>query len=224
MKTVAHVRSIARRLKGRSVQSDAVRHVWHIHDVVDENLPATIQRTYIEHKMLRSILGELEQHWKCAADIGCGFGRNIPILQEFADKVVGFEREPQFRTIAQSLHPDAVIRNYPLSPLDDSTRFSFSMCFTFLQHLFEPDAQNILSAAKQFTEGGYMLLVEDTQGPVLSYDPLKRGDRIYIPRPVETYQTWMMPFKLIKVWPRPIEATFSCPGWAGAFMLFVDRS
>jgi len=224
MKTGENSGSIIKRIVGKLSRNVPSRYVWEIGEVAHEELPAAIHRTYLEHRMIRSILGEIGQHWKYAADIGCGFGRNIAVLQEFADKVVGFEREPSFRSIAQSLHPDAIILDYPISPPNESTRFDFAMCFTFLQHLHEQDAKNILSAAKQYTKGRYILLVEDTQGPEVLYNPKERGDRMYKPRSVETYESWMIPFKLIKVWPRPIEATFNNPDWAGAFMLFIDPS
>ena len=224
MKTGTNGGSMIKRLVRKLGLSDPSRHVWDVGEVAHDELPAAIHRTYLEHRMIRSILGEIGQHWKYAADIGCGFGRNIAVLQEFADKVIGFEREPAFRSIAQSLHPDAVIRNYPISPPDESAFFDFAMCFTFLQHLRDSDAQNILSTAKKCTKGGYILLVEDTKGPEIPYNPKKSGDRMYKPRPVEIYESWMSPFKLINVWPRPIEATFKNLDWAGAFMLYRDQT
>jgi SAM-dependent methyltransferase len=196
------------------------RHLWHVNEVAKGDVPGVLHRTYLEHRLIREVLGQIGTRWRYAADVGCGYGRNLAVLEEFADQVVGFEREPAFRAIAQDLHPAARVLDYPLVGPADGALFGFSMCFTFLQHLADDAVRDILAAVKGLTAGGHVLLVEDTGGPA---SPVKPGtDRMYRPRPVEAYARLMAPFKLEHVWPRPIEPTWTRTRkeWAGAFMLF----
>lgn len=223
MSILQRVKRAATRAAMRSVGRYG-RYTWQINEVVKaQSLPAAMQRTYLEHRLLREVMAGVGRRFEFAADVGCGFGRNIPVLEEFARSVVGFEREPQFRALAQTLHPAALIRDYPVLNPDGGRPFDFSLTFTFVQHLSDDAARTILEALKQATKGGVVLLVEDVAGPTLPYDPKTRGDRMYLPRPMATYEEWMAPWTMTRSWPRPVETTFSPPGWAGRFMLFSDQ-
>lgn len=216
--------TLARFLLRRDGSHSTQRYVWNIEDVMSANLPASIQRTYLEHTLLRSVLSSTGEQWRYAFEVGCGFGRNIPILEEFANTVVGYERESHFRSIAQALHPKSVFLDYPLSPIDESTKFGFCLFFTVLQHMVDSDAQNFINVAKKLTEGGYILLVEDDNNLDFSCNSENKEEyQIYMVRKVETYQNWMSPFKLVNCWPRPFEATYTSPNSSGTFMLFRDE-
>ena len=79
---------------------------WSFGHVVDADLPALAARTYREHADLRSHLRRLTdgRPLSAACELGCGYGRVIPVLAEFAVRAVGFERQSEFLA-ALRLHP-----------------------------------------------------------------------------------------------------------------------
>src|SRR2546426_127285 len=83
---------------GRSIALSSRRFVWTATAVSDANvdIPTAAVRNYLEQKAIRTVLSELTLHQQVsrACEIGCGYGRVIMVLREFAEVVKGFEREP----------------------------------------------------------------------------------------------------------------------------------
>src|SRR5574337_2209768 len=78
----------------------------------DAYWPAVIRRTYFEQRTLsnfiRAQLGG--NSVKSGVEFGCGYGRMLPVLSEFADEVMGIERDAELAAIASSLRPTYDIR------------------------------------------------------------------------------------------------------------------
>jgi SAM-dependent methyltransferase len=139
---------------------------WNFTHVVDADLPAFAARTYREHADLRSILHGITdgRPVPAACELGCGYGRMIPVLGEFALRVVGFERQPEFLVAAQRLYPSfqfAPITNVESLPVPDGA-FDLALTFTVLQHLTDRMVIRAISELQRVVRpGGYILLCED---------------------------------------------------------------
>ncbi|PZV37594.1 methyltransferase domain-containing protein [Mesorhizobium kowhaii] len=111
---------------------------WTRELVVDADLPAFALRTYLEHADLRSLLqsAHVSRPLASACELGSGYGRMTVVLGEFAARVVGFEREPEFAEAARRLHPAfAFERVEGLDALPvPSGVFDLVLTFTVLQH------------------------------------------------------------------------------------------
>ena len=88
------------------------RVVWTPGKVVDVDGPRAMLRTYLEQRDVRELCASVGSALPLASacDIGCGFGRLTPVLTEFAERVVGFERETGLLSVAQSLQPSIDFR------------------------------------------------------------------------------------------------------------------
>ncbi len=149
-----------------------------------------------------------------ACDVGCGFGRLTPVLTEFAERVVGFEREEGLLTIAQSLQPAIDFR--PIESLQrlpaDQASFNLALVFTVLQHVPEPDVRAVIDELRRIVRpDGYLLLCEETDAT------LEAGDREHAHlgytcgRLVTTYEAWLAPWKLLATRRRTIEPDYPRP-------------
>src|SRR5688500_4221140 len=83
------------------------RLVWTPHEVVDVDGPRAMLRAYLEQRDVREFCANVSvaRGLSAACDVGCGFGRLTPVLTEFAERVVGFERESALLSTARSLQP-----------------------------------------------------------------------------------------------------------------------
>ncbi|HEY8550430.1 MAG TPA: class I SAM-dependent methyltransferase, partial [Vicinamibacterales bacterium] len=158
-----------------------------------------------------------------ACDVGCGFGRLTPVLTEFAARVVGFEREPSLVATARALQPDTEFRQVErltALPAGDG-EFDVALVFTVLQHVPEPDVRDVIAEVLRILRpDGTLLICEET-------DPsLEAGDRAHADlgytcgRPVETYQRWLAPWRLVATRKRIIEPDYPRPD-VGTYMLFA---
>ena len=87
------------------------RLVWTPSEVVDVDGPRAMLRAYLEQRDVRTLLATRHRGRVAAAcDVGCGFGRLTSLLGEFADTVVGFEREPGLVATARALMPAIDVR------------------------------------------------------------------------------------------------------------------
>jgi protein-L-isoaspartate O-methyltransferase len=87
------------------------RLVWTPSEVVDVDGPRAMLRAYLEQRDVRTLLTTRHRGRVAAAcDVGCGFGRMTSLLGEFADAVVGFEREPALVATARALLPGTDVR------------------------------------------------------------------------------------------------------------------
>src|SRR4051812_42649925 len=140
---------------------------WTVREVVDVDGPRAMLRAYLEQHDVREFCSSviLTARIPAACDVGCGFGRLTPVLTEFAERVVGFEREQGLLTIARSLQPavdfqqiDALTR----LPAEDGA-FAFGLVFTVLQHLPEPEVQSVIQELRRIVApNGHLLLCEET--------------------------------------------------------------
>ena len=158
-----------------------------------------------------------------ACDVGCGFGRLTPVLTEFAERVVGFEREAGLLAIARPLQPSIefhlidALRSLPA----DRASFDLGLVFTVLQHVPEPEVRTVIDEVRRVVNpNGHLLLCEET-------DPtLEAGDRgnahlgYTCGRPVTTYESWLAPWTLVATKRRAIEPDYPRPD-VGTYMLFA---
>lgn len=202
------------------------RLVWTPADVVDVEGPQALLRAYLEQRAVRELLtsvGQPDGYANAAAcDVGCGFGRLTPVLTEFAAQVVGFEREPTLVSTARRLLPDIEFRQIDTLmglPAEDAA-FDIGLVFTVLQHVPEPEVRSVIAEILRILEpGGVLLLCEETD-PALEAGDRSRAELGYTcGRPVETYEAWLAPMRLVATRRRVIE-----PGYpredVGTYMVF----
>jgi len=199
---------------------------WTLRDVVDVDFPAFALRTYLEQAGVRRFLAEASggRRLAAAAEVGCGYGRLLPVLSEFADRVAGFERQPEFAAEATRLHPGAEIsRVATLARLPSrDAAFDFVLTFTVLQHLVDPVAGAVAAEIRRIrAPGGRVLICEET-------DPSHRwgetGDpegMCTVGRSAETYARLFAPLRLLASAPRVIEPTYA-RGDVGTYLLFGE--
>ncbi len=201
------------------------RLVWTPHEVVDVDGPRAMLRAYLEQRDVREFCANIRTSTPLASacDVGCGFGRLTPVLTEFAERVVGFEREPGLLAIARSLQPSIDFRAIDtLQRLSaDNSSFNLGLVFTVLQHVPEPEVFDVIDELKRILRpDGHLLLCEETDGT------LEAGDRTHAHlgytrgRPVTTYEAWLEPWKLVATRPRRIEPDYPRPD-VGTYMLFA---
>jgi SAM-dependent methyltransferase len=152
------------------------RLVWTPREVVDVDGPRAMLRAYLEQRDVREFCASviLTARIEAACDVGCGFGRLTPVLTEFAERVVGFEREAGLLTVAQSLQPSIEFRTVEtLAHLPaDNGSFAFALVFTVLQHIPEPAVHTVIGELQRIVApGGHLLLCEETD------ETLEAGDR-----------------------------------------------
>jgi SAM-dependent methyltransferase len=201
------------------------RLVWTPGEVVDVDGPRAVLRAYLEQRDVRELCASVSTGTRVASacDIGCGFGRLTPVLTEFAERVVGFEREPGLLAIARSLQPSIEFR--PIEALRtlpaEKATFNLGLVFTVLQHVPEPDVRTVIDELRRIVRAdGYLLLCEETD------DTLEAGDRAHAElgytcgRPVTTYESWLAPWKLVATRRRSIEPDYPRPD-VGTYMLFA---
>ena len=143
---------------------------WRLADVVDVEVPAFALRTYLEQAEVRRYLGRAagERTLARAAEVGCGYGRLLPVLSEFAERVTGFERQPEFAAEAAKLHPTReIVRVESLARLPSPDRaFDFVLTFTVLQHLTDP-VKALMEMRRVLKPGGVIGVREEDTGGVL---------------------------------------------------------
>lgn len=200
------------------------RLVWTVGAISDADGPSANVRNYLEQKTIRDILTDLTQWRKLAraCEIGCGYGRVIMVLKEFADYVKGFEREPHLVEIARSLISEIEFeRVESLTCINNTEPYDFVMTCSVLQHLTDAVASDVCQVMKQLVPKGYILCIEKTD-PISITENTKNGNQfISRNRSVETYQELMRPYELVKVRDRIVEPTYFNPH-PGKCMLFVS--
>jgi SAM-dependent methyltransferase len=182
-------------------------------------------RAYLEQRDVRELCARISTAGRLAAacDVGCGFGRLTPVLTEFAERVVGFERERGLLSIAQSLQPSIDFR--PIDSLRrlpaDQASFNLGLVFTVLQHVPEPEVRAVIDELRRIvTPDGHLLLCEETDAALEAGDRAAAHLGYTCGRPVTTYEAWLAPWKLVATKRRSIEPDYSRPD-VGMYMLFA---
>ena len=201
------------------------RLVWTPHEVVDVDGPRAMLRAYLEQRDLREFCEKIRVvgHLSAACDVGCGFGRLTPVLTEFAERVVGFERETALLSIARSLQPGIdfrAIEHLQRLPADLGS-FDLGLVFTVLQHVPEPEVRGVIDELQRIVRPeGHLLLCEETDAALEAGDRSKADLGYTCGRPVSTYEAWLSPWRLVATKRRSIE-----PGYpradVGTYMLFA---
>ncbi|HUM01567.1 MAG TPA: class I SAM-dependent methyltransferase [Thermoanaerobaculia bacterium] len=186
---------------------------WTIRDVVDVDVPAFALRTYLEQAGVRRFLARASggRRLRAAAEVGCGYGRLLPVLAEFADRVAGFERQPEFAAEAARLHPAAEISRVTTLanlPAPDAA-FDVVLTFTVLQHLPDPLVEKVAREIRRLrAPGGHVLLCEETDPSHLHGDPSVETEMCTVGRTPGTYSRLLAPLRLLESAPRVIEPTY----------------
>lgn len=201
------------------------RVVWTPGLVVDVDGPRAMLRTYLEQRDVRELCASIGSALPLASacDIGCGFGRLTPVLTEFAEQVVGFEREAGLLNVARSLQPSIDFR--PIESLRrlpaDPASFNLGLVFTVLQHVPEPEGTVVIDELQRIVRpDGHLLLCEETDATLEAGDRSAAHLGYTCGRPVATYETWLAPWKLIATRRRSIEPGYPRPD-VGTYMLFA---
>ncbi len=200
------------------------RHRWTADEVVNVGGPEFILRTYVEQSDVRRYLAQVsaETPMTTVCDIGAGYGRMCPVLKEFAEHVVAFEREPELLARGAFLQPTVEFRqieSLEQLPARDG-EFDFAFTFTVLQHLTHDSARTTVAEIRRVVRpGGYVLLCEESDDAFTEGDP--SDDRTYFTfgRGTEQYKEWMAPFRLIAKSPRFVERGFERSN-VGDYLLF----
>lgn len=200
---------------GRRVKrffSPPQRMTWTAMGVSDADGPTANVRNYIERRTIRSVLARAAggKKFKRACEVGCGYGRLVMTLTEFSDESVGFEREPQLVEIAKTLLPDVKIVNVEsLDKLPDPGPFDLAMTVTVLQHLTDEHAKRVCAEIRRIVApGGYALIIEKNAEIGTTKNMTDEAQFISRARSVETYSSYMAPFRLIHTEPRLLEPTY----------------
>jgi SAM-dependent methyltransferase len=132
-------------------------------------------RTYLEQRDVRELCASVGSSLPLAAacDVGSGFGRLTPVLTEFAERVVGFERETELLRVARSLQPSIDFRSIEsLHSLPaDPASFDLGLVFTVLQHVPEPEVKAVIDELRRIIKpDGHLLLCEETDPAVEAGD------------------------------------------------------
>jgi SAM-dependent methyltransferase len=201
----------------------STRFVFSVDNVAPQG-PVGNAIAYYDRRVIRECLTEITREAKLtrALEVGCGYGRLIMALAEFAPEVIGVEREKHLVATGKSLRPDVDFRQQDsiltLPSIADAS-VDFAMTFTVLQHMVDDDVRSVLAEIRRVVRpGGWVLLGEKVE-PGNETD--RSDDRtLYLSkhRPVETYAAWMRPFVLASTRPRPAP-----PAWnrnSGTVMLF----
>jgi len=199
---------------------------WTVRDVVDVDVPAFALRTYLEQAGVRRFLARAAggRRLRAAAEVGCGYGRLLPVLAEFADRVAGFERQPEFAAEAARLHPAAEIsRVTSLAnlPAPDAA-YDVVLTFTVLQHLVDPLAAKVAREIRRLrAPGGHVLICEETDPSHVHGDLSGEAEMCTVGRTSGTYARLFAPLRLLESAPRVIEPTYPRED-VGTYLLFGE--
>ncbi len=199
---------------------------WTLRDVVDVDYPAFALRTYLEQAGVRRFLARASggQRLRAAAEVGCGYGRLLPVLAEFAERVAGFERQPEFSAEAARLLPAAEIsRVTSLANLPArDAGFEVVLTFPVLQHLVDRVAAAVAAEIVRLrAPSGHVLICEETDPAHLSGDVEDESGICTIGRSAATYARLFAPLRLLESAPRVIEPTYPRRD-VGMYLLFGD--
>jgi len=134
--------------------------------------PCVLGRTYWEHRELRNFMGSIIgnlTNFKQAAEFGCGYARMTPVLTEFSEQTMAFERDDELAAIAKEAFkhfgPVHHIQSLDKVPAPDKS-IDLLLTYTVLQHMPDEEAQRVINEMKRVKQvSSYVFLVEDDFGP-----------------------------------------------------------
>ncbi len=203
---------IRRRLLGKILDRNA-RIVWTPTAVTDAFGAEDNVRNYVERKHLRKLIGFVKERYpiRTACEVGCGYGRVVMALSEFADEVTGFEREKLLVDMASHAMPWIEFVNVP--SLDQvglvaKKKYDFVLTNAILQHMNDEFCQKVLDQIRLIAPEGHVLIIEKTESISVTENTSNNARFLSRARPVEMYQKMMEPYSLVKTWPRVLEPTY----------------
>lgn len=201
-----------------------MRYTYRFEDVVNDDLPGTIHRTFQEWNKVLEVLRESElatvKHPKIL-DLGAGYGRMLPLLCEISDDVTAVEREPHFRTEIKKHYPGVKVHDWSEMDLLASQHFDLILSFTVMQHLKVRENIPTINAIKRLcAEGGLLLLVEETDHQRRNGSSLDENTHSCQPLSIDAYASLLRPdFRLLLTAPRKVTHNGVMTD-SGHFMLF----
>ena len=201
------------------------RKPWTPTEVVDVSGPPALLRNYLEQRDVRRYLERAASAHplRCAVDVGAGFGRLAPVLAEYAERVIGFEREGSLLATARRLLPSiefievATLTALPAS--DASTDFVLS--FTVLQHMPDEEAEAVMREIVRLARPrAHVLLCEETDSSLEAGDSARADLGYTRGRSVQWYSRRLESFTLQTTSPRAIEPGYPRPD-VGTYMFFA---
>jgi SAM-dependent methyltransferase len=220
---------LRRKTWGRLLDRNA-RLAWTVTAVSDAHGPADNVRNYLERRTIRKVLKSILTAGKVSAacEVGCGYGRMIMVLSEFANQVVGFEREPELVRMGRELQPDVnFVQCDDLRRIPEKAGnvFDIAMTCTVLQHLTDEMCAQVLAGIKKIVPSGYVLLIEKTETELVTVNITDGDSFISRARSVMDYESMMKPYVLMKQCERVLEPIYRNKR-PGVCMLFAspDRS
>ena len=200
------------------------RAVWRPHHVVDVSDAAFATRTYLEQADIRAFLRRITGQTRLgtACEVGAGYGRMTMILPEFANNVMGVEREPHLVQEAAKLLPHIgfiQVESLTELPLENDS-FEFVLTFTVLQHLIDPVLHQVTQEiGRILSPGAHLLICEETDADHRTGALDDPAGMCTIGRSVEEYQRFFPRLDLLETRPRRIEPTYPRAN-VGTYMLF----
>lgn len=201
---------------------------WNPSSVFDASgIPELACRTYLELRDLQSFMQYIRKRTpiRRSADIGCGFGRLLPLLADCSREAIGFEREKGLIEIGKKLNPNVrIIETNDLARIDcKSSYFDLVLVFTVLQHL---TGKKVLALAGEINrlvrKNGFLLICEQTDTKDLFGELDSEASLLQHGRSVKEYAEIFHRFKLHKTLPRVSEPTYRRKD-VGTYMLFRKR-
>lgn len=194
---------------------------WHAGNVSAKALPNMVRRTHMEHGALRAIFERIRP--ESIVEFGCGFGRLLPVAEEFTNAIVGLEREPAMVKAARAMFPALqIVQQHDLghTPLaDDGHDVAYS--FTVLQHMSNEEATAAVAEMKRVARR-WVLIVEETDPSYRRQQP--NPAHFTIGRSVTWYRRQMYPWQLASIELRPNEPGYQYKDqpkpYSGHYMLF----
>lgn len=176
----------------------------------EELIPFTLARTQREHKTLRAMLRNYGPGTEYL-EVGCGYGRNLDVLNDYCKEASGIERDDELCKIASELNPNLQIFKGAISnaPIFPDASLGLILSFTFLQHLDEDELlETVQGMDRVSAQGAILILAEETD--------VKKQAAECRSRSPQNYASLFTNFQLIETQPRFISASET----SGEFMVF----
>lgn len=188
---------------------------WAAEGLHDAKGPDLAVRSVYEARLLQRALRLANpQRGKLGIELGAGYGRLTPVLADYCDKVIGFEREPALVQAANAKHRDCTFTQIEVLwdlPLETSS-VDIAMTFTVLQHMSNDDADRVLGELDRVVGSkGIVVLTEDYADIADDESKFDKKHLFTVRRPVTYYHSRLRNFQLLGDFDRILERGT----WAG---------
>ena len=157
-------------------------------EVVYEQLARVEDRLWwheCRRRLVRSVLTRLPIPPNAVAlDVGCGTGGALPLLAEFATRVIGLDRSEHALSRARRKHPEADLRlgdGNDVAEAFAEASFDLVALFNVLYHAWIEDDARMLSHVRGILKPGGLVIITDAAFRCLfrRHDRLDYGKRRY---------------------------------------------